>query len=109
MLDLVFMYFHHRFNLIDRNFPKLSEKHNTIQPVLKVPDDCLNELSRKGNLKRCYLLALDAIEISRSLPTVRHKNSNPDPNFETAFSFSPAALLHAYQNRTRTALTAIAP
>ena len=103
------MYFYHWFNLRDRNFPKSSEKYNTIQPVLKVPDDCLKELSRKGNLKRCYLLALDAIEISRSLPTVRHKNSNPDPNLQTPTSFSPAVLLHAYQNRTRIALTAIAP
>ena len=108
VLHIVFMYVYHRFNLGDRIFPKSSKKNNTIQPVLEVPNDCSEELSRKL-WKRYHLLALDAIEISQTLPTVPHKKINSDPKPQAATSFSPAASIPTYENRTRIAVTAIAP
>ena len=63
VVHLVSMYIYHRFNLKDRISPKSSKTNNTIQPVLKVPNDCSTELSKKLS-KRHHLLAPEAIEIS---------------------------------------------
>ena len=78
VLRVVLMYVYHRFNLRDRIFPKSSKKNNTIQPVLKVPNDWSQELSRKL-FERYHLLPPDVIEILQTLPTVPHKNINSDP------------------------------
>ena len=75
--------------------------------MLKVPNDCATELSKKCS-KRYHLLASDAIEISQKSPTVPYKNINSDPNLQAANTFSPAALT-TYENGTRIAVTAIAP
>ena len=76
--------------------------------MLKVPNDCSTELSKKLS-HRYHLLAPDAIEISQKLPTVPHKNVNSESNLQAATSFSPAALIPTYENGTRIAVTAIAP
>ena len=75
--------------------------------MLKVPNDCSTELSKKIS-KRYHLLFPDAIEISHKLPTVPHIDNNSVPNLLAATSFSPAALIPTYENLTRIALTAIA-
>ena len=108
VLHFVFMYVYHRFNLKGRIFPKSSKTNNTIQPVLKNPNDCSTELSKKLS-KRYHLLAPDAIEIPQKFPTVSHKNINSESNLQAATSFSPAALIPTYENGTRIVVTAIAP
>ena len=86
------MYVYHRFNPKDRVFPRSSKTNNTIQPVLKVPNDCSTELSRKLS-KRYHLLAPDAIEITQKLPNVPQKNINSESKIQAVTSFSPAALI----------------
>ena len=108
VVHLVLVYVYHRFNLRDRILPKSSEKNNTIQPVLKVPNDCSKELSRKL-YKRYHLLAPDAIEKSHLLQPVPHKNINSEPKPQAATSFSPAALIPTDEIRMHIAGTAIVP
>ena len=86
VLHFVFMYIYHRFNLKDRIFPKSSKTNNTIQPVLKLPNDCSRELSKKLS-KRYHLLAPDAIEIPQKLPTVPHKTLTPNLTFKQPLLF----------------------
>ena len=54
------------------------------------------------------MLGPDAIGMSQKPPNFPHKNINSDPNLQAATSFSPAAL-STYENRTRIAVTGIAP
>ena len=101
------MYVYHRFYIRDCIFTKSSKKNGTKRPVLQVPKECSKELPTKFS-KLYPSLGPDAIEICPKLPTVPHKNISFESHLQAATSFSPAALIPTYENRTRKAVTAVA-
>ena len=102
VLHLPFMYFHHRFNLRDRVFPKTPTKSNAIRPVLQVQKECLANVSEKIS-EGYYLISHNANESSETPPNVPQKTPLSDST--QMVSASSAASEPSYANTPRFVIT----
>ena len=89
VLQLVFMYAYHRYDLRNRFFPKSSTEKNAIKPVLHAPNECSPTASAK-RLKRYHFIPLNI-----HIPAKVNLNSEPQTvNLQQEAPSSPVASQH---------------